>query len=219
MPLTVLLRSLAVFGRYDEIPPHVASEMTAAALTGRPYPLTVLHRAIERTRAEIGDSSWIGIERRDARAALIKAVLVRNFKKEVKKEMDPNNREPGYLLGRLLAVIERLQQEALGDVNTSVIDRYFSGASASPGSIFPRLLKNMRNHIRKAKDSDQKRGTAFWLDKQADEIMSGITEFPSFLPIEQQGLFILGYHHQRNDLWKKKGTKETDSSLAIQEQE
>lgn len=218
IPLTVLLRSLAVYDRADKIPPHAASEMTTAALAGRRYPLTVLHRAIERTRAEIGDDSWLGLERRDARAAAIKAVLVRNFKKEVKKEMDPKNKEPGYLLGRLLAVIERVQQEAMGDLNASVIDRYFSGASASPGSVFPRLLKNMRNHIRKAKDSDQKRGTAFWLDKQADEIMSGITEFPAFLPIEQQGMFILGYHHQRNDLWKKKSEKETDLSLATQEQ-
>ncbi|MCF8025678.1 MAG: type I-C CRISPR-associated protein Cas8c/Csd1 [Desulfobacteraceae bacterium] len=219
IPLPVLLRSLAVYGRSDEIPPHVASEMTAAAISGRPFPMTIMHRAIERMRAEIGDTTWLGIERRDARAAIIKAVLSRNFKTEVTKEMDPNNREPGYLLGRLLAVVERIQQEAMGDVNASVIDRYFSGASASPGSVFPRLLKNMRNHIRKAKDSDQKRGTAFWLDKQADEIMSGITEFPGFLPIEQQGLFILGYHHQRNDLWKKKSDKTEDNTPAIQEQE
>lgn len=219
IPLTALLRSLAVYGKSDEIPSYAASQLTAAALTGKPFPLTLLYRAIERTRAEIGDTSWSGFERRDARAALIKAVLVRNFRKEVKKEMEPNNEEAGYLLGRLLAVVERIQQEAMGDLNASVIDRYFSGASASPATVFPRLLKNMRNHIRKAKDSDQKRGAAFWLDKKADEIMSSIPEFPAFLPIEQQGLFILGYHHQRNDLWKKKNDKEAESLLTTQEQD
>ena len=128
--------------------------------------------------------------------------------------MDTNNREPGYLLGRLLAVVERAQQEALGDINATVIDRYFSGASATPASVFPRLLKSMRNHIRKAKDAERKRGAAIWLDLQADEIMADLTDFPAFLPIEQQGLFILGYHHQRHELWKKKdntgGTKESE---------
>ena len=212
IPLTVLLRSLAVRGQSDDIPPHIASELAAAALSGKRYPMTILHRALERMRAEIGDTTWPGFERRDARTALIKAVLARNFKREVKKDMDPNIKEPGYLLGRLLAVIERAQQEAMGDINATVIDRYFSGASASPGSVFPRLLKNLRNHIRKAKDSDQKRGTALWLDRQADDIMSGINGFPAFLSIDQQGLFILGYHHQRHHLWKKKSDREENDS-------
>lgn len=210
LPLPVLLKALAVQGKTDEIPPHAASGITAAALAGRPYPMTMLFRAIERMRAEIADTSWLGLERRDARCAMIKAVLIRNLKKEVKTEMDPNNTEHGYLLGRLLAVIERTQQEAMGDINATVIDRYFSGASASPASVFPRLLKNMKNHLRKAKDSDQNRGTAFWLDRQVDAIMSQINEFPNFLPIDQQGLFILGYHHQRHDLWKKKSDKENN---------
>jgi len=203
LSLTTLLRSLAPQGKADQIPPHVAAQMVGAALSGTRYPMTVLHRAIERMRAEIGNAEWEDFMRRDARAALTKAVLIRNFNLEVKSEMDTNNKEPGYLLGRLLAVIERAQQIALGDVNTTVIDRYFSGASATPGSVFPRLLKNMRHHISKARDGERG-GLAVWLDRQADEIMVDVTGFPAFLPIEQQGLFILGYHHQRHKLWQKR---------------
>jgi CRISPR-associated protein Csd1 len=154
-------------------------------------------------RAEIGKTEWHDLMHRDARAALIKAVLIRNFNLEVKAEMDTNNKEPGELLGELLAIIERAQQIALGDVNATVIDRYFSGASATPGSVFPRLLKNMRHHISKAKDGDRG-GLAVWLDRQADEIMANVTSFPAFLPIEQQGLFVLGYHHRRYKLWQKR---------------
>jgi CRISPR-associated protein Csd1 len=208
LPLTVLLLALAPRGKADQVPPHVAAHMARAALSGKRYPMTVLHRALERMRAEIGRDDWSDYERRDARAALIKAVLIRNFNVEVKREMDPNNKEPGYLLGRLLAIIERTQQIALGDINATVIDRYFSGASATPVSVFPRLLKNMRHHISKVKGGERG-GVAFWLDKQADEIMDGIVGFPSFLPLEQQGLFILGYHHQRHDLWKKKDENRT----------
>ena len=88
-------------------------------------------------------------------------------------------------------------------------DRYFSGASATPGAVFPRLLKNMRHHISKARDGNYA-GTAIWLDRQADEIASQISTFPSFLPLPQQGLFILGYHHQRHALWQKKQSNENE---------
>ncbi len=203
LPMRTLLRSLAPQGRDSDVPPHLAAQMVNTALAGMRFPMTVLHRALERMRAEIGHSDWGDMELRDARAALIKAVLIRNFQLEVKPHMDTTNKDIGYLLGRLLAVIERAQQLALGDVNATVIDRYFSGASATPGSVFPRLLKNMRHHISKARDGDRG-GIAVWLDRQADEIASQIDAFPAFLPLPQQGLFILGYHHQRHALWQKK---------------
>jgi len=203
LPMRLLARSLAPQGRNDGIPPHLSAQMVHTALAGTRFPMTVLHRALERMRAEIGRSDWNDMELRDARAALIKAVLIRNFGLEVTPDMDTTNKDIGYLLGRLLAVIERAQQLALGDVNATVIDRYFSGASATPGAVFPRLLKNMRHHISKARDGKYG-GAAVWLDRQADEIASQIDAFPAFLPLPQQGLFILGYHHQRHALWQKK---------------
>lgn len=226
-----LVRSLAFAGDEKRIPPALAGRFVSAALRGTAYPLQLLQRAIERTRAEIGRDGWSDHDRRDARAALIKAVLNRRRRlnqsttpyPEVKKEMDPHNTQDGYLLGRLMAVIERMQQTALRDVNASVVDRYFSAASATPRAVFPRLLRNFRHHARKAKDdSDSKiSGRARWLEKRADRILAGLNDktrqafdrwleggqgklalpqdaFPAHLPLEQQGLFILGYHHQRH---------------------
>lgn len=208
LPLTILLRSLAPFGRSDEVPAHVAAQMVHAALSGKRYPFTVLHRALERMRAEIGDQGWSGLERRDARAALIKALLIRNYHREVEHEMNPSNTNPGYTLGRLMAVLERIQQEALGDINATVIDRYFSGASGAPKSVFVRLLKNARNHVRKAKDDSSKSGIIFLLDKLLDELSirfdPGDNGFPAHLSLEDQGLFVIGYHHMRHWLWMTK---------------
>jgi CRISPR-associated protein Csd1 len=208
IPMTVLLRSLAVRGELDSIPSCLAAQMSRAALSGCRYPQTLLPRALERMRAEIGDAEWAGLERRDARAALIKAVLIRNFKKEVDREMNPNSDSQGYNLGRLMAVLERLQLEALGDVNANVIDRFFSGASAAPKSVFVRLLKNARHHVRKAKDDSEKAGTVFLLDKLLDELILPFdpiqNSFPAYLSPEEQGLFIMGYHHMRYWLWMNK---------------
>ena len=213
-PMRVVLESLAdpVRSRSEGIPPPLASQMVRAVYAGTEYPYSALQRALMRYRMELGkaEDDWVTKNLNDARAAVIKAVLNRRRRirktssyEEVRRDMDPTNTSTGYVLGRLMAVIERIQQEAQGNVNASVIDRYFSGASATPGAVFPRLLKNTRNHIHKIK-GDKGEGGAVWMEKMLDEVLSGLDSFPSFIDLEQQGLFVLGYHHQRKWLWTSK---------------
>jgi CRISPR-associated protein Csd1 len=222
--LRTLLESIAPQGDQDGIPSALAGQLVRAAMTGCLYPFSLLTRAVERARAEIGKHEWADEQRRDARAALIKAVLNRAYLphpetgkprqtpppqfREVREEMDPNNNNPGYILGCLMAVLERLQQEALGDVNASVIDKYFSGASAAPKATFDRMLKNARHHAKKAEG-----GMVFRLESLIDELIARINVrevkgqpigFPLTLSIEQQGLFVIGYHHMRHWLWMSK---------------
>ncbi len=222
LALTLLLRSLAVGGETENIPAPFIAQLVEAALHGTPYPFSILQRALERTRAEIGREKQEGFkgyqakERSDARAALIKAVLNRRQRffpqttpyKEVHRTMDPTHTSEGYALGRLIAVLERIQQEAIDNINASVVDRYFSGASAAPRSVFVRLLKNARHHVRKAKDDPTKGGIVFLLDRLVDELASHFDPkhngFPPHLDLEQQGLFVLGYHQMRKWLWMTK---------------
>lgn len=215
VPLRVLMRALAVRGEGKDVPASLAGQVVHAALAYVPYPFSVLQRALERTRAEIGRTDWSDRERHDARAALLRAVLNRRRRfhqattsyPEITEAMDPNNQDTGYRLGRLMAVLERMQEAALGtEVNATVVDRFFGSASATPAAVFPRLLKNFRHHARKAKDGDNaKRAVA--LEKEADEILAPLPPpdaFPHFLPLEQQGLFVLGYHHQRHEFFLSK---------------
>jgi len=216
IPLSMFLGSLAPLGKREAVPSPLAAQFISAALRGQPYPYSIFQRAVERTRAEIGHDGWADLHRRDARAALIKAVLNRRRRRhsqttdyeEVTQAMNPTNRNPGYLLGRLLAVIERMQQEALGDVNATVIDRYFSGASATPAIVFPRLMKGLRHHAAKARDNERSAGTVRWLESEVDRIACPVDRFPATLTLDEQGLFILGYHHERHWLWMKKEDRE-----------
>jgi CRISPR-associated protein Csd1 len=225
LPLRALLGALAPFGRSDAIPAGLAADTVHAALHGTPYPLSLLQRAIERARAEIGKDEWADLERRDARASLVKAVLQRRRRAglstgypELTTNMDPNNTNHGYLLGRLMAILERLQQLALGDPNASVVDRYFSAASASPRIVFVRLLKNARHHARKARDEPKTSGTARWLERLIDDIADRFEPkrngFPAYLSLEDQGLFVLGYHQQRHALWSRREDRQDGATAA-----
>jgi CRISPR-associated protein Csd1 len=227
MPLAKLLE--AVVSETDSAPGPLVRSFLEAAFVGAQYPVSALQQALLRERAEIGRTKWQYQVRRDARAAIIKAVLNRRKRfhqetteyQEIQFAMDPNNGSEGYALGRLMAVLERIQQAALGNLNASLVDRYFSGASATPKSVFVRLLRNARHHVSKARDDPQQRGTVFLLDRIVDELAGRFSPerngLPAHLDLEQQGLFVLGYHQMRHWLWMtsdERGGWERDHSDA-----
>jgi CRISPR-associated protein Csd1 len=102
-----------------------------------------------------------------------------------------------YQLGRLLAQLDNLQKAALGDVNTTLIDRYYSAAAATPGKVFGELLKDSQAHFRKLRVT--KPGTYEALQQKLEEVLCKIPadKWPNTLTMQQQGLFSLGYYHQR----------------------
>lgn len=216
IPLPLLFECLAPRGDKEQVPSPLIGSLIRSALHGSLYPFSLLVRALERTRAEIGRSEWPDQNRRDARAAMIKAVLNRRRRfypktakyKEVKRDMDPINDSSGYSLGMLMSVLERLQQGAMGDLNTTIVDRYFSSASATPKVAFVRLMKNARHHVRKVKDDPERRGMVYRLERIMDELADRFEPrkngFPAYLDLEQQGLFVLGYHQMRRWLWINK---------------
>jgi len=146
-------------------PGPLVRQLVESVCGGHVYPIGLLQQAILRERADVSRREWLDHRRRDARAAIIKAVLNRRKRfhlettnyKEIETAMDPTNGSEGYTLGRLMAVLERLQQVALGSINASLADRYFSGASATPKAAFVRLLRNARHHVSKARAEGTRR--------------------------------------------------------------
>jgi CRISPR-associated protein Csd1 len=199
-PLWALLRSIAALGKTENLPPNLASEIYLAAVQERPLPLFVLSAAVRRNRAEGPKGDAFA-----ARCSLIRACLIRNnypFVKEIPVSLDPSRPEGAYHLGRLLAVLDRCQQDALGGVNATLVDRYYGGASGTPAAVFPTLLRNSRHHL--AKLRKEKPGLAINHERLVQEVMDGLISFPRTLNLENQGLFALGFHHQRQAFYTKK---------------
>jgi CRISPR-associated protein Csd1 len=114
--------------------------------------------------------------------------------------LDPNRPEPAYHLGRLFAALEKLQEDALPELNDTIKDRYFGAASATPRSVFPRLIRLQQHHIGKLEN----RGHRIVHEKRIQDIMDRFDEFPAQMDLQGQGLFALGYYHQRKEFFTKK---------------
>lgn len=175
-----------------DISPVLGGALTRSILTGSHYPQNFYQGVIGRIRAD-GRINYL-------RASILKAVLQRNYKKEVPMSLDTERRETAYLLGRLFAVLEKAQLDALGKVNATIKDRFFSAASATPASVFPRLLRLSQHHIEKAEYGNVS-------DRRISEIMEHINDFPNHMNLQNQGLFAIAYYQQKNALYRKKETK------------
>ena len=122
--------------------------------------------------------------------------------------LNEQSTNPAYVLGRLFAVLEKVQQEAIGNVNASIKDRYFTSACASPASVFPILLRLSQHHIAKA-------DYGYVRDRRIQEIMGLLdvesNPIPTRLTLDEQGVFVMGYYHERKDLWTAKPKNNPES--------
>lgn len=196
-----LLKSLDPPGKAI-LPPNLSTRLAAAALKEQPFPRELLRHALMRLRVTTSDEKLAHLHNL-RRVALIKGTLIRTYNKEVSVSLDESNHSPPYLLGRLFAVLERLQQEALPGINATIRDRYFGAASSTPGVVLPRLIRMSAHHASKAAEKGR------WLEQRKAKIIDALPaeRFPALLPLQDQGLFAVGYYHQREDFFRKRDTQ------------
>ena len=125
--------------------------------------------------------------------------------------LDKNNMDTSYRLGRLLAVLQKLQEEANPGLNTTLMDRFYSSMSSTPASVLPTLLRLKNHHLSKIHT-----GRKIIFEQLLTEIFSGIDAggLPKHMSLEQQGNFAIGYYHQREDLFRSKENKNADGKGA-----
>jgi CRISPR-associated protein Csd1 len=115
------------------------------------------------------------------------------------EQLDLTNRDPAYLSGRLLAVLEFIQEAASPGIKATIVDRYYGTASSAPASVYGRLLRTTQSHLSKLRK--EKRGAYTVLQRLLQEVLAGLNAFPATLNLQDQALFALGYYHQRAAGW------------------
>jgi len=198
-----LIRQCAVQGKYENLPSTLVNPCMRAMLTGSRFPQSLLSTLLSRMRADHGSNNRWDMGQR---ASLIKACLVRNLQSTRESEIDValnrDNNCVGYLLGRLFAVMERAQSEALGTTNATIRDKYIGSASVTPARVMPTLMHGCQNHLSDLRK--KKPGLNVILEKELDEIVGrklSDNPYPGTLSMEDQGEFFIGYYQERVDLW------------------
>lgn len=203
--------------RKDRIPPQLPATVMRAIFNGTPYPASLFQLIVNRVRTETDQPKTEREAEFDhvnyTRVSIIKACLLRTrFAKSqfLQKEgflmaLDEELMDYAYLLGRLFAVLENVQEIALPDLNVTIKDRYFGAACTSPKLVFPRIIKLSTYHLSKL--AKEKKGYGIYLEKLIENINWMINPnknpYPSQLSLSDQGMFILGYYHQRAKLFRK----------------
>ena len=198
LPVWRLLReTVNQNARNPEPNPRLAGDLLLSILNGTPYPATLLDGVVLRIRAER--------EITRGRAAIVKAWYLRNTKDEQLKEVmtvelnEQSNYLP-YLLGRLFAVLEGVQQRANPGINTTIKDRYFNSASATPATVFPLLINLAQKHLAKLDG-----GMAIYYNRKITELNSRIAQtLPAHLTLPEQSAFQIGYYHETQKRYTKK---------------
>lgn len=182
-----------------EMPPNVPITLMKSALFGsRPLPHWLSVLTISRCKASSKSSRNRQSERITyAQAALLKAVLVSSLRKgeEYMSVLDKSEDSPAYLCGRLLAVLEQVQYQAIPGVTTTVVDKFFASASTAPASVFGKLLSDAQPHLSKLRKTRTNAYVA--LERKIEEILAPLERFPMTLSMQEQALFSLGFYHQR----------------------
>lgn len=177
--------------------PNMVAGVFRAILSGARYPESLYTNTLIRIRAEQGVITR-------GRAAIIKAYLIRN--KSILQEEDKfvglneEYNDVAYVLGRLFAVLEEIQENANPGINATIRDRYFNSACSSPASVFPVLMKLKNSHIRKLEAFKK-----IHYEKMLTDLQGRIEmKYPKKLNLDEQGKFILGYYHQVQKRYTKK---------------
>ncbi len=179
-----------------EMQPKVPTTLIRSALHGDRLPDELLLKLVRRNLVER--------EITYPRAVLIKLIFSSDSNRnQMMRDMEQLNLNPNlaggdraaYYCGRLLAVLEATQRTAIGSVNASLTDRYYGAASSTPANAFPSLMRGARSHLAKLRKTMP--GACKALEDRVEEITVNLSTFPKTLNLQQQGLFALGYYHQR----------------------
>lgn len=203
-----LLRETANPNSRDKKPPEpLVSALMRAVLMNTPYPAELFIQTEIRLRAEHEVSR--------GKAAILKAYLTRNvvemkaenahpYEEVLQVELNENTTYLPYRLGRLFAVLEALQQKANPGINATIKDRYFNSACATPAVVFPALIRLAQNHLNKLEG-----GVKVYYDKLITGLFNTMDEsYPTRLSLQDQGIFQIGYYHQKQKFFTKKEEQE-----------
>ena len=118
-------------------------------------------------------------------------------------ENSGKNKSRAYLLGGLLACIEKTQKDAVTSTRNTgtptIADRYIRRASETPAAVFPEMLKMAHIYTTKVD---------YGMRKRIGDLLTALNQlmdpFPVRLNSSEKCEFYTGYYIMNNELYIKK---------------
>ena len=194
-------------------PSDVRSDVYDALLRGtygkESNPEALLPAVLHRLRIATIESG-ANVRYHANRFALIKLILKRKGGNSMPIERKLCiTHDPPYNCGRLLAVLDNLQYQAMRsdekkDVGADILARFYARASTVPVQVFPSLLQLAQSHLKKLARSPKTGGLSRYFDNQIAEVLGlfkgdgdRAPSFPGLLTAQEQGRFALGFYQQK----------------------
>ena len=176
--------------------------LLSAVLQGSRYPQFCLNGMLNRIARDKTFSP-----ENPARAAILKAFLIRNGKDSCKEAatmiLNQENQSEAYVLGRIFNLLVGLQTRAMGELNSGFKDN-LAGAATYPKRTFPSLLKKTPHYFKILQRDESTRALGLWFERQLAELLDRVPIFPTKLTDTEQAEFMLGYYHAQAEKYSTK---------------
>lgn len=205
-----------------KVPANVYESLVRSALKGKELPRSFLNRSASRIGIAVakGDS-----DKKVVRPLIVLMKALLDGEEKIMPRLDDGNENIGYLCGRLFAVLESIQYNAMGSPNSTIVDQYYRSASIKPSLVFGNLLSKITSaHMTKLRKN--KPGAYFNQNKRLEDILERIDNaggFPQMLSLDDSAEFSIGFYLQKAEDRRvredKKNKKEATSQDVGLEQE
>lgn len=203
--LTARLLRLLKFQKSDSRPfDRLSKELSGitpavvqAILTGGILPDAVAAKALAYIRSELlaNDDTQSVLPNSLAcqwlKVWLLRKNRIHHQEEPILEEYNLNLSNPAYHCGGMMAIYAAIQQTAMPDVNTGIVERYYASAIQMPALVIGQLSSRSNHHLEKIENK--------WLAAQYREKLQQIAvalgaSIPPTLNLEQQSYFALGYY-------------------------
>ena len=101
-----------------------------------------------------------------------------------------------YQMGRLMAALDFIALKAIKRKTGA-----YATAMFSPAYAIPQQRRAAEHRIEKIKQIEKSGALGVYMTRLIQDISKNLSDFPSYLSLEDQGRFTLGYDHQMTHLY------------------
>ncbi len=215
-PLPSTIASVAYGRRVDDkLHKATVERLLSCIVDGSPIPRDLMEGCVGRACNRIGLEKWEWDEVLGVACALYKGFYARHPNKKKRRSytmaLDKERRTRDYLYGRLLAVAEYIERSALkiaGENRPTNAERLMQRFADHPCSTWRDLEKQIAPYMQRL----QSREESHWIYDRAkrvlQEILDTVNDIDDFIsPKKLDGEFLLGYHCQYSDFFRKEEQK------------